>query len=238
MRHPELDTFVSIIVQPRSVRSTDFRKEARYTREELIAWRDEFRPRLVSILNGTALRAAGPHCRYCRALGTCSTAKDHILSQLHGFAAPDTLSGEQIADVLRLRAVIKEWLACVNEEGTTRASVDENAIPGFLIGAKVTHRKWACDEAVLNILNQFHPELIDQLAPRKLVSPKQVLDAVDPSAAGELAPLVVKPQGVASLIPRDVAARKAKLSAQEATEVLSRLTSSGSLSGIQFDESL
>jgi hypothetical protein len=226
-KYPSTDKFTSSIIQPRAADPILRVTSITFTRQDIEGWVVKQTPYFSSILNGTASRVAGDHCRYCQAKANCLEARDHVVGFLKQQGDAQKLTGEQIAASLRIRKMAEAWFEEVAAEGTKRVQADPDAVPGFTIGSRVTHRRWGSDTAVLNVISELNPELLDQLAPRKLVTPSNALKHAPAELAGELSAFVIKPAGSACLIPAEVAARRKKATQEDYLQALAQLQGEG-----------
>lgn len=140
-----LDTFSDIgdfkvvrmsIYQPR-IYNSDLPKTWEITPEELRAWRELIRPVAEEALHSDSA-PFGPGektCRWCNAAGICKARAEHALSVARSEFQddPDTLSPEDMANILSEEKGIRAWLDAVQAEALRRAYQDGDSIPGFKV---------------------------------------------------------------------------------------------------------
>lgn len=94
---------------------------------------------------------AGDHCRWCDALGVCPSARDRNLAtsqkeflpvavdKMSAPPAPDVLSPEQVAEIMRRAPEFKAWLDAIEVRALELASKG-SVPPGFKVVERITHR--------------------------------------------------------------------------------------------------
>jgi hypothetical protein len=146
-------------------------------------------PAATAALLPNAPRAAGEHCRWCRASPACYAyrAKIRAIAEVefdavetvdeegHKVDPLDRLTVDQYAEILREAQTIENWLHAVRGHAL-RMVQSGTEIPGFALGWTQRRRIWDEDEKpkLLKYLKRksFLPE---QYSPRELLSPSQML---------------------------------------------------------------
>lgn len=121
-----VDTVVMVICQPR----TGGVSEARMSVGELEAWRDSIMPVAADALAGSDV--FGPSdsaCRFCPAAGDCWALMEKTTLQDFG-SPPDTLSPDEIGDILSRIPGIRSWCDAVEKRALERAYSGEG-VPGW-----------------------------------------------------------------------------------------------------------
>lgn len=188
------------IVQPRldSV-STDT-----LTAEVLIGWAEiEVRPK-------AELAAAGEGefcpteeaCRFCKAKAVCTARADKNLEMVkYDFAKPDTLTHEEIGQVLMEAEELKRWASDVQAYALVQAENHGVRFPGWKLVEGRSNRKYADEEAVEQALlaEGYDPETIYE--PHKLLGITKLEKTIGKKSFKELlADLVIKPAGKPTLV--------------------------------------
>jgi len=94
----------------------------------------------------------GPHCRFCRARFTCrARAEANLELAKYDFAEPETLTLEELSDILAQAEELQNWVSDVRQYALQQALSGED-IPGWKVVEGRSMRKWADEEAVKEIL--------------------------------------------------------------------------------------
>ncbi|MBF0421092.1 MAG: DUF2800 domain-containing protein [Magnetococcales bacterium] len=105
----------------------------------------------------------GSHCKFCPAAGVCPALRDHALElakiefnqvDQRVPVAPESLSPEMLARVLKQAAIVEDWIRRVQEFAHFEA--EAGRIPlGFKLVPKRATRKWRDDAEVEQLLKQM-----------------------------------------------------------------------------------
>jgi hypothetical protein len=135
----------------------------------------------------------GPHCRFCRAAGTCPALRDKALHEaqlafsedadmvLKGVPpSPASLTPEQLSHVLSAADLLDDWLSAVRAHADVVA--EKGKIPGWKLIAKQARRKWAMEEdkVAFDLMYDFDLDE-DMVYETKLKSPAQVEKLLKPA---------------------------------------------------------
>jgi hypothetical protein len=209
------------IVQPRAAGSPV--KEWRTDVVELLEFEDEIRAAARATEKAAEMfsqamptpwhrsyLAAGDHCRFCKAAGTCPALRERAqkaaLAEFQNgegplLPPPDILPPEKLADVLFAADMIGNWVKAVQAYAHEQAMAG-NVPPGWKLVPKRAIRRWR-DEAEFTdrVLVDF-PELTkeDLYAEPKLKSPAQIEKTVGKKAFADLEDLVVKESSGLNLV--------------------------------------
>ena len=144
----DVEVVTLTVVQPRCgdghVSSWDI------TADDLRAWREEIRPIAVQALNDPAA-PFGPSdtaCRWCPAAGVCRARMEASLEAAAFDVPADTLSPNDIADVLPKLKAIRAWCTAVEDEALRMAYRDGTSVPGYKVVLK-GGRRYVTDSAAL-----------------------------------------------------------------------------------------
>ena len=123
-------------------------------------------------------------CRWCPAAGICKPRADAVLAT--DFSPPDTLSDDDLAELLPRLDEIKSWCSSVSGEAFRRAYGEGRTIPGWKVVKGRGRRVVADPEQLLETLTAagFDPSDVAERRPRpfghleKLVGGRKEFDAL------------------------------------------------------------
>lgn len=187
------------IVQPR----LDHIDEWEIALEDLLKWGEWAGQRAEMCLKPDAPRVPGnSQCLFCKAKATCPAlyeqTKKAVLSDFDELDSPTpaSLTDEQLKTALDCKKLIVSWLEAV--EDLVKERVEDGGFPGYKLVAGRSLRKWGDDDKAAEALSEL---LGDDAYTRKLISPAQAEKALGKKRAGEVADLIVKPEGKPALVP-------------------------------------
>lgn len=185
------------IVQPR----LDAVSTKELSAKELLAWGHEVvGPTARLAWDGKGEKAAGDHCRFCRARATCRTLADYELKGVQEDIAASDLTEPEIADIILRAGSIRAWLSDVESYALGQA-LDGKAWPGLKLVAGRSIRKIQDAAAAAKALEAAGyaaddiykaPELKTITALEKLVGKKKL-----PQVLGNI---ITKPPGKPTLV--------------------------------------
>ena len=200
-----IDTVQTTIHQPRldSITTDTMSVEA------LQEWLDtEVAPKAQAAWNGTGGFKAGDHCRFCKALPTCRTAKEHnmaLAAEDFAYDEPPTLTVEEIAEVLNRIDTLTLWAKSVQDHALKTAVNDGIAYPGWKVVEGRSNRTYTDQDAVAKTLMAagyaeaiiYERNLLGITAMEKTVGKKKFKELLTdhitkPPGAPKLAPLTDK----------------------------------------------
>ena len=191
---PDLEHSTSVVIQPRSTNRVDI---AEFTRADLQQFIAKMSILVPLALSPSAPFQAGGHCLYCHAIANCPVGSDYIFKQFAGAATvdwkADTLSNERLAAALSAAPLLEKFVEAAKAEATQRLEAGQE-IPGFVLGRRVTQRRWSDTHHFIDAVRDLGLDL-DTFAPRKPITPAAALRAVTGEAISALEALVVKPTG-------------------------------------------
>lgn len=178
--------------------------------EDLLKWAMWASSRAKLGIKSPHIRAAGEHCRWCKALDDCDEYRRYVeglvgrdfdtLSMAKPPAEPEGLTLERLGRILKGRSVVESWFkAC--EKRAYRESNNGNKIPGFKLVAGKSNRKYADEDAAAIVLegelgaNAYEMSLLSVPKAEKALGSKRYKELL--LDAGH----VVKPEGAPSLAP-------------------------------------
>lgn len=139
--------------------------------------------------------AAGDHCKFCRARGTCPQVNATTTALLE--TAPETLAAvidampdAALVDWETKLSAVEAWCKFARETFND-AILAGRAVPGFRIGSGPSRRSWAdgAEHAVADICGEH------QVDPMVLASPAQIEKMLPKDARAALAAYIVKTDG-------------------------------------------
>ncbi len=195
----EIEKVVIIIHQPR----LDHVSEWSITPAALLEWAEWVSERAEEAMKANAKRVPGEsQCRFCDAKATCPELKRYseavIAQDFDDLDGVPELSDARLREVLDAAPLIRKWLDAVEAHVQHRVANGET-FQGYKLVEGRSNRRWA-DEA------QAERKLADLLGgdayhPPKLLTAPQAEKALGKKRAGEIAELIIKPRGKATLAP-------------------------------------
>lgn len=146
----------------------------------------------------------GEHCFFCRARNTCrKRAEENLKLAQYEFAPPDTLSNDEIADILLLGKDIAGWMKDVENYALDKAVNHRESFKGFKVVEGRSNRTYVDEEAVEKALREKRFRVKD-IYERKLLTVGKMEKLIGKEAFEEIlekSGLVIKPQGKPTLVP-------------------------------------
>lgn len=163
-------------------------------------------------------------CKFCRAKSTCPALRDEVLSVMTNqgksefrnldaepAAMPKMLAaavvtpddGNALAAAMRSASLVETWLKGVRAE-VERRLFDGQRVPGFkIVQGKKGNRQWGDETAALELMKKSTGVKIDDVAPRKVVSPSaaEKLFKGQEKRWSRIAPLITQSEGGPSVAP-------------------------------------
>ena len=145
----------------------------------------------------------GEHCTFCPARPTCRAHAEFLLGDDLALleAEPEkasTLSSEELTRIVAAGPQITSLVKAARAALIDRVAAGEPLGPELKWVRSITRRGWADAGAALGIAELL--EVLDVVAPRKLLSPPRVFDLL-PERAADFKHLVTKPEGAPTLAP-------------------------------------
>lgn len=188
------------IIQPR----LDHISTEELTVTDLLKWGEEvIKPGAELAASGEGELSAGDHCKFYKARVTCRARAEYNLELIgEEFSTPDTLSNDELAEILQRAKTIQNWVKDIIDYTLDRAVNHGETYLGFKVVEGTARRKYSDVESVATKLLEsgygenaiYKPrELIGLTDMGKLVGTKKLTDL--------LGDLIVKPQGSPTLVP-------------------------------------
>lgn len=143
------------IVQP-TVAPEDRVTVCQYTREDILTAKEELNEILVAAAKPDAPRIPGPHCRYCKALGTsrCPESREQAMALVPLTNAQVMPVGAELAKFLGMAQLMKPMIETLEEHAREQLLADPASIPGWILTPDIPIRTlpdvetaWAAAEA-------------------------------------------------------------------------------------------
>ena len=203
----EYDTMYDIsevrvtIVQPRINNISSWQISV----EELKKWADEeLKPKADLAFEGKGELNAGDWCRFCAVRNQCRKLYEQQLEiAKHEFAAPELLTDEEIADIVRRTPKLIEWANSIAEYAQTKALNENKEWPGLKLVEGISRRKWLDEDKAMDAIFARCPELSeDEILTAKLKPITSIEKIIGKARFAEiLSDVVIKPQGKPTLVP-------------------------------------
>ena len=175
------------------------------TVEELMKWATKtVKPTAAKAIKGKGKYSPGEHCRFCQHAGRCRTLTRVCTEYIntHGMRVGlPVLAPHEVADILRMEALISLWLKKVKEQALTTLMNGEE-LPGYkLVEGKLGDRKWRDEKTVFNSLLQAgYSE--EEITETKVLSPSQMDRAIGKKKVAELLEdLIERAPGAPTIAP-------------------------------------
>lgn len=197
-----IDTVRMVIFQPRLNNvSVDEVSVA-----ELMQWADTVvKPQAQAAIKGEGELTAGEWCRFCRHAPQCTALATKYFAPIPKEAdevtpaapAPDTLTDDQISQIVTWSGELKKWLSTVEKFALDQAN-SGHAYPGLKLVEGRSVRRYTDEDAVAAAVEKtghdpYEKKLLGITAMTKMLGKKQFQDT--------LGNLVHKPEGKPTLVP-------------------------------------
>ena len=203
----DAEQVTAIVIQPRAQHAAGPIRTKTYTREQLADFAQEVVAKAKATEAADAPLAAGDHCGWCLAAGTCPELRKATMEQARiDFSAPiaearppapNTLTPAQVAQALALSDTIEAWIGAVRAMGYQMALAGAPP-PGYkLIEGKAGNRRWTDETAVVEALQFLGVEPFD----KSVRSPTDVEKELKKADFKALAHLVNRARGKVQLVP-------------------------------------
>jgi len=196
----DLNRVFMTIVQPR----LDHITTEELAVSALLEWAEEvIVPAARLAAEGKGEFRAGEHCRFCRARAVCrARAEANLELARFDFAKPDTLSPEEIAEILtQLERDFLAWASDIQAYALDQAVNHGIKFPGWKLVEGRSNRKYSDEEAVKAVLRGAG-YTDDQILRMDLKGITDIEKLLGKKRFGELlADYVIKPAGKPTLVP-------------------------------------
>lgn len=170
------------------------------------AWANGFlKPQAQLAYNGEGEFFTGDHCRFCKAKNRCRALAEFnkSLETDYNCATIDTLSDDEISDILTRAGLYVAWANSITEYAQDQAVNHGKVWPGFKLVEGRSVRCYTDKEAVADLLllegyseeQIFEKSLLGITAMEKSITKKKFTEL--------LTDLVIKPEGKPTLVPID-----------------------------------
>lgn len=184
------------IIQPR----LDNDSAWEITRDELEAWAEEIKPTAQKAFDGEGDFTPGDWCRFCRAKGTCrARSYDYLALEAFGKPEADTISLEELGDILRRGKGLAAWLKDLEDYALKAALAGEN-VPGWKAVEGRSLRVWSDQDKALQALegSGLPREVIYDTVPKSLSQLEKLVGKAEFTA--RVGAYITKPVGKPTLV--------------------------------------
>ena len=192
-----IQTVRLVIIQPQV---SDEPQEVVYSMEEINAWREEHALAVKLAADPTAPRRPSERaCKWCKAAPMCPELHEQSVSLAKKeFASIETISVEQLADLLDKADMIKDLLRSAAVHAAKLLELGQK-VPGYKLVKGKKHRVWSNEKQAIRALKKAGLDE-DEIAPRKLCTPAQAEKVLGGKEGKELvSKLAETPEGEATL---------------------------------------
>jgi hypothetical protein len=180
---------VTTIVQPRIPSAEGLIRHATYKPDELLDWgTDTLLVAAQRTIDEPETYVPGEkQCMFCPAAGVCPALRETAIrtaqEEFGHLPAPEVLTPAQLSEILGVSKLIGQWVNAVEAYAYTQAEHGKPP-PGWKLVPKRARKYWRedVDEGALVEMAEMFGLSIDEVAPRKLLTPAQFdkLTGVDP----------------------------------------------------------
>lgn len=184
------------IIQPR----IDNDSAWEITRDELEAWAEDIKPTAQKAFNGEGDFTPGDWCRFCRAKDTCrARAYDYLALEAFGKPEADTISLEELGDILRRGKGLAAWLKDL-EDHALKAALSGQTVPGWKAVEGRSLRVWSDQDKALQALEDsgLPREVIYDTVPKSLSQLEKLVGKAEFTA--RVGAYITKPVGKPTLV--------------------------------------
>ncbi len=137
--------------------------------QELLNWAEtEVRPKAELAINGEGGFCAGEHCKFCRGRVMCRTRAEYNLELAkYDFAAPQSLTDDEIAEILGRITPLQAWASDVSDYALRQARDNGVYFPGWKLVEGRSNRRYTDEDQVIASLLAAGFEA-DTITPRVL----------------------------------------------------------------------
>jgi hypothetical protein len=188
------------IHQPR----LDSRSTYEISAEELIHWvTNVMAPLAAKAFSGNGIYAAGEHCRFCAAKGSCRelTAHNLRLQEIYKLREAALLSPAEIGSALSRSEILSNWASAIKDYALNQLIAGKD-IPGWKLIAGRSNRAYADQEAIKSILSEDFP--VEKYEKKSLIPLGELEKLTGKAYIGKkLSLFIIKPEGAPTLAPAD-----------------------------------
>lgn len=170
--------------------------------QELVQWAEnELRPRAKLAFDGKGDFSPGKACTFCRAKAVCkANAEYHLSLAKLEFAHCDTLTDDEVSDILTKAETFSGWITAVKDHALRQAVENGKVWPGYKLVEGRSVRKYSDEIAVVAALRSRNIE-DDQIFTKKIMGITALQKEIGKIVFADVVePLLVKPQGAPTLV--------------------------------------
>lgn len=170
--------------------------------DELLKWGEEVvKPQALKATNGEGeFVPSDKACKFCKAKNVCKARADQFIKLFDENSEPETLTLEEVAELLKKADSMKAWLADLESEVINNITSGV-IVPGWKMVAGRSNRKISDEAEAVRILtaNGIHESLLYE---KKFLTLTQLEKDFGKKEIDELlSPVIEKPEGKPSLVP-------------------------------------
>jgi len=203
----DIENIVFHIVQNNSKTGSDKSNSHTIIIDELIDWIDEIvKPAAKMALTEDAICVPGDsQCQWCQAASFCPALMDQVedmfdeLTENHQNEnikhIGEVVPLEKALNFYKSVSLITTWMKAIENRIFDKLELGED-IPGYKLVKKIKHKKWTDESEAYEKLKSW--EKLDDIAPRKLVTPNQaekILGKMTAPKTKKFNDLWIRPQG-------------------------------------------
>ena len=169
---------------------------------ELLKWAEEVvKPSAELAIKGEGEFKTGDHCKFCKARSVCRARADENLELAKfEFKKSDTLSNDEISEILEKVDSLVKWASDVKEYALDKA-LEGQEFKGYKLVEGRSQRKWKDEKAVAKILTD-RGFLENIIWTKKLTTISNIERAIGKKETERLfKDLIDKPTGKPTLVP-------------------------------------
>jgi len=171
--------YKNVIVQPRAAKRRAI-EETSYKNSKLTAFTEKANRAALAALAPDAPRAAGEHCRFCRAANNCQTyrrrARQVAADEFDALPDPEEIPDSELNRILGEAHILLHWIQAVQARALAYV-VGGGKLDDFELAFGARRRIFQDEAAVIEWCER-HKLPLDTYMPRELLSPKQLEDAL------------------------------------------------------------
>ena len=174
MRHFNKDQLinrvVTVVIQP----GMNNVAECDYTAAELDDWGVHVLRHAVNDAHNNPWRAAGNHCKFCKAASTCPTLNQRLMDEFEALPNPTRdEDAKKLGDAMRSIPLFQAWIREVTSACNHRLN-EGLPVAGYkLVEGRRGNRKWGNEREVVDHLERLHLEP-DYIYDMSLQSPARI----------------------------------------------------------------
>lgn len=173
--HGKFKEYKNAIIQPRAAKRRAV-EESVFRQGKLTKFLQVAERAAKVALSPNAPRAAGEHCRFCKAANNCQTyrqrARQVAADEFGDIADPEHITNEELNTILKEVVVLKNWIKAIEARGVSLLQSGAE-LQDFVLGWG-TRKRMFQDEAAAIDWCRRHKLSVDTYMPRALLTPAKL----------------------------------------------------------------